>query len=410
MIAWLLCSCGSASGVPADANAEASVAEGVTSAPGLPVPTTTPEPIATATFPVTTVVAIASGGYEHTEVGAATTVAEPCPADWQPGADDHDKMQAEVERLEPMIGQVLAYGAGHPDEFGAYGLVWGHSPGDASVFISFTSDLDTHRHALRERVSYPDELLVCQVAVSADEAQALFDKLMNDLEGHFQSLSLGYFGGVEVLLLPGEQQLAEQLALDYGAAVTVTMCGDDVSCWTLPPAIPPPTEPPVTAPPKPRPLAPGEVGPQLVGEAFALGTNFPLAYVGNVALPSGSDGSTAGTLTTSEHTYLIWLLNLGHGTAVVLISEGEGEVAEGQTFPRVQRVLAGFDIALSDDEEIATYDCRLDGASPDGLLLSVVPAGIRGDVAATRAWTIDAATLTPIPVEVSRVACSFSLL
>jgi hypothetical protein len=98
MIAWLLCSCGSASGVPADANAEASVAEGVTSAPGLPVPTTTPEPIATATFPVTTVVAIASGGYEHTEVGAATTVAEPCPADWQPGADDHDKMQAEVER------------------------------------------------------------------------------------------------------------------------------------------------------------------------------------------------------------------------------------------------------------------------------------------------------------------------
>jgi hypothetical protein len=117
MIAWLLCSCGSASGVPADANAEASVAEGVTSAPGLPVPTTTPEPIATATFPVTTVVAIASGGYEHTEVGAATTVAEPCPADWQPGADDHDKMQAEVERLEPMIGQVLAYGAGHPDEF-----------------------------------------------------------------------------------------------------------------------------------------------------------------------------------------------------------------------------------------------------------------------------------------------------
>jgi hypothetical protein len=95
---------------------------------------------------------------------------------------------------------------------------------------------------------------------------------------------------------------------------------------------------------------------------------------------------------------------------VVLISEGEGEVAEGQTFPRVQRVLAGFDIALSDDEEIATYYCRLDGASPDGLLLSVVPAGIRGDVAATRAWTIDAATLTPIPVEVSRVACSFSLL
>ncbi len=43
-------------------------------------------------------------------------------------------MQAEMSKLEPMLGVVLAYGGERPDEFGSYGLVW-QGTNDASVFI-----------------------------------------------------------------------------------------------------------------------------------------------------------------------------------------------------------------------------------------------------------------------------------
>ncbi len=164
-----------------------------------------------------------------------TQVTEPCPAsqpDAGEDAEEFEQMMAESSRLEPMLGQVLAYGGQHPDEFGTYGLIW-QSGGDASVFISFTSDLDAHRDALRKSVAYPDELVVCQVAVSGDVARALMVKLTDELRGHYQSIGLG-MGPVEVVLNPGEHTLADKLVSEYGDAVVVTICPDATSCAGVP--------------------------------------------------------------------------------------------------------------------------------------------------------------------------------
>ena len=143
-----------------------------------------------------------------------------------------EQMLAESARLEPMIGQVLAYGGEHADQFGSYGLVWG-SDGDASVFISFTSNLDEHREALGAVVAYPDELVVCQVAVSGEVARALMAKIADELQGRYFSVLIG-MGPVEVVLRPGEQALAEQLVAEYGDAVQVSICADTTSCVGAP--------------------------------------------------------------------------------------------------------------------------------------------------------------------------------
>jgi len=137
-------------------------------------------------------------------------------------------MQTELARVEPMLGIVLAYGGRHPDEFGSYGLIW-QGVNDATVFVSFTRNLDLHRDALDDLVAYPDELIVCQVAVSGDVARALMVKLSDDLQGHFHSVSLGV-GGVEVVLMAGEEALADQLVEEYGDAVSVTVCSDPSAC------------------------------------------------------------------------------------------------------------------------------------------------------------------------------------
>jgi hypothetical protein len=160
-----------------------------------------------------------------------TRVTEPCPASQSP-VGEIEQMMAESTRLEPMIGQVLAYGRQHADEFGSYGLIW-QSGGDASAFISFTSNLDEHREALGESVDYPDELVVCQVAVSGDVARALMAKIPDELRGHYLSVVIG-MGPVEVVLMPGEQALADQLVAEYGDALQVSICADTASCTVMP--------------------------------------------------------------------------------------------------------------------------------------------------------------------------------
>ena len=72
---------------------------------------------------------------------APSVVTEPCPSS-EPTPGDGQGMMAEQSRLEPMLGQVLAYGAQYPDQFGTYGLIW-HDDGSASVFVSFTADVES---------------------------------------------------------------------------------------------------------------------------------------------------------------------------------------------------------------------------------------------------------------------------
>ncbi|MEO5902336.1 MAG: hypothetical protein ABIR68_19690 [Ilumatobacteraceae bacterium] len=107
-----------------------------------------------------------------------------------------------------MLGQVLDYGTRHGDGFGSYGLIW-YASGDASVFISFTNNIDRHRDALNQIVAHPDELIVCQTAATADVARALFAKLSDELmPARASSLGLGA-DGVDVILMPGHETLAD---------------------------------------------------------------------------------------------------------------------------------------------------------------------------------------------------------
>ncbi len=130
---------------------------------------TTAATAASPTMPLPATTLLIPPGSTPVPVGSVVPVAvtEPCPTSSprsNDGTDDGSAMMTESGRLEPMLGHVLGYGAQHPDEFGSYGLVW-HAVDDASVFVSFTGRLDVHRTELRATVEYPDELIVCQVAV-----------------------------------------------------------------------------------------------------------------------------------------------------------------------------------------------------------------------------------------------------
>jgi hypothetical protein len=128
-------------------------------------------------------------------------------------------MSAESGRLEPMLGQVLAYGSEHRDEFGTYGLVW-HSASDASVVVSFTGHLDAHRSALAKLVEHPAELIVCRAALSGDANLALQALLVQELAGRFSSIGQG-FGSVSIVLPPTEKQLAAELTARFGDIVSI---------------------------------------------------------------------------------------------------------------------------------------------------------------------------------------------
>jgi hypothetical protein len=161
-------------------------------------------------------------------------VTEPCPASTS-GPDGTAATQTELSRLEPMLGQVLAYGGEHSAEFGSYGLVW-KGVNDASVFVSFTSNLATHRAALTKIVTSPDELIVCQVAISGAVATALVATLTDELQGRFVSMGIGGSGAVDVVLAAGQQALADEISAKYGGALSVKVCPGPEACTPLPAA------------------------------------------------------------------------------------------------------------------------------------------------------------------------------
>jgi hypothetical protein len=227
-------SCGSDS-TPSDAAPSVIT---TTSAPLTPPPLTTvvspattaassaTGPVATGGLPATTVMVPITSNEALVESIVPIRITQPCPK--SDSTQDGVAIE-EATRLESMLGQVLAYGGQHSDEFGTYGLIW-QSGRDASVFVSFTTDVDEHRAALSKLVAFPDELIVCQIAVSADVARALFAKLSAELmPGQAASVGLGA-NGVEVTLLSGNAELKEALSARYGDAVTVSVCPDEESC------------------------------------------------------------------------------------------------------------------------------------------------------------------------------------
>ena len=80
-------------------------------------------------------------------------VTEPCPTSTSTPNGSQQSLAVSTA-LESVLGQVLAYGGEHVDEFGGYGLVW-DGPRHAAVFAAFASDLSPHRAALATIVSDP---------------------------------------------------------------------------------------------------------------------------------------------------------------------------------------------------------------------------------------------------------------
>lgn len=175
------------------------------------------EPVTTASPPPGTALAVPPSMPDVAVTSVADAeITEPCPVSASVAPET-----AEADRLTPMLGVALQYGQQHAAEFGSYGLVW-RSSNDASVFISFTTNVEGHRRALLELVDQPDDLIVCQVAVNNQTAQDIYATLGKELEGRFRSIGLGS-GAVQVDLNPNEEALAAELVERYGAAVEVTV-------------------------------------------------------------------------------------------------------------------------------------------------------------------------------------------
>lgn len=152
-------------------------------------------------------------------VPSPAAVDAPCPE--SRGGGGGEDMLAESSRLEPMLGQVLAYGAEHPDTFASYGLVW-HGSGDASVFVAFSGDLDRHRTALEQVVPFPDELVVCGAAMNEADLRAVEATLLAELAGRFRELGRRT-DAVAVVLVPDAADVAPGLVERYGSGVDVSV-------------------------------------------------------------------------------------------------------------------------------------------------------------------------------------------
>ena len=180
-------------------------------------------PAVTGVLPATTLFVHPTVGSGPLALPEPITVNEPCPDSVAFSiSGDASAMLSESSRLEPMLGAVLGYGGEHPDRFGSYGLIW-HGETDASVFISFADDdLAGHRAALSGVVEFPDELIVCQVALPGTASQALSAALTAELAGRYLSISQGG-GPIEIGLPASEEALARDLLDRYGEAVELTV-------------------------------------------------------------------------------------------------------------------------------------------------------------------------------------------
>jgi pimeloyl-ACP methyl ester carboxylesterase len=134
---------------------------------------------------------------------------------------DVDQGLREAQRLEPMLGVVLAYGGEHPDTFSTYGLVW-HSPEDASVVVGFTDQLDEHRANLADLVPIHDELIVCRGALTDLEARELQAELGERYGDRLSSLGISR-GRLTMTVRSSEEALAAELRERYGEQLELSI-------------------------------------------------------------------------------------------------------------------------------------------------------------------------------------------
>ena len=298
----------------------------------------------------------------------ASDVTEPCPES-DASSDGGQDMVSESSRLEPMLGQVLAYGGEHPDQFGSYGLVW-HDGDDASVFVSFSSNVPEHRAALEAMVEHPDELIVCQVAVSGEVAQAVEATLVKELEGRFLSISHGG-GAVEVVLAANEEVLAGDLLSRYGDAIDVTV---GALAYPLEDA-------------------------EAVCEDPPVGTNLAGLRV-EVAAPVGP--MSAAGVTPLQLTVVLTNdgespIQFGSGTAIGTILDTSGDVVSSLSTVAIAEVGIGVDLGPGESMELPLV---VSTASCDPQLGYALPPGDYELVAAVSHSDGDNTTLHSAPVPI----------
>ena len=209
-------------------NAAVPSVDAASTVPSMVLPATTQPSLESATtvLPGTTQASLVTANDAALDAFVPVHVDQPCPQS-DPAGGTGPAVGTESSRLEPMLGQVLAYGQQHADQFGSYGFVW-QSADDASVFISFTANVDEHRDALARIVQFPDQLVVCQAALPGDQAAALLARLTTELEGKW--VTIGSTGESVAIGLPsGQDELAEDLKTRYGDAVKVTV-GVSITC------------------------------------------------------------------------------------------------------------------------------------------------------------------------------------
>lgn len=170
---------------------------------------------------------LASGVGSVAPVGARADEITPCPVRFEspevPDGVDQSPRLAEAQRLEPMLGTVLAYGSAHPETFAGYGLAW-QSADDASVYIAFSGDVDTHHAELHAQVQNPDELIVCLAMHSDVESAAVKARVEQLVAGHLvHSLHEATDGAIEVVLDVADEALAAELVNTFGASVRVSL-------------------------------------------------------------------------------------------------------------------------------------------------------------------------------------------
>jgi hypothetical protein len=177
----------------------------------------------------------------------------------------------------------------------------------------------------------------------------------------------------------------------------------------------PSTEPPGVAtgpPPSLVELKPGPIAPQLVGQIVRFAQFAEGEVIGTVAIPNRGQGYGSTHVDFPETGYEGYgsvRMNTDERTATVMLLDTIGDAYHEPT--RSMRVISSFDIELGAEQELRNYDCKLDGSLPgSGRLLTVVPLGAQGDTQAIQAWELDPKLLEYMPVDVSRVTCSFSYL
>jgi len=309
----------------------------------------------------------AESAAEATSVGPDVTAVDVCagevPDDFEFDADP-DAMLSEAGRLEPMLGQVLAYGGERPDEFAGYRLEW-IGPNDASVVITMTGEIERHRSALVDIVEFPDELVVCEGPTSGESAQALLDELQPELNGRAASWGKDTAGHVEIGLFADDEAFAAELIERYGERVEVRVGAFE---YPLPDPLPASTCPSLESTTERADLDIVAVAPTLPlqrsgGDVRSIALVVELTNTGDGRVEFGS-GAALGYLVNNAGDVVAGPGQLGIPSVGLSIDVGPGE---SSTFPVVLSTAscdprAGYVVPAGDYQLIAVVSQGVDAS------------------------------------------------